>query len=46
MNIDRINGWNECIDVLYKNGIIDSKDLVKIWQVTTPKQKQEEYFKK
>jgi hypothetical protein len=42
---DKIDGWNECIDVLFNNGIIDSKDLVRIWQVTTPKQKQYEYFK-
>jgi hypothetical protein len=46
MNKQRIIGWNSCINVLFENKIIDSKDLVKIWQVTTSKEKQEEYFKK
>lgn len=46
MNKQRILGWNDCIKTLHDNGILSAKDLVKVWEVTTPKEKQEEYFKK
>lgn len=46
MNKQKILGWNHCIKTLYDNKILSHKGLVKVWQVTTPKEKQDEYFNK
>ena len=37
--------WNDIVDLLFINGLLNNNELCQIWYDTTSKEKQDEYFK-